>query len=151
MVKYIHYGSSKFNPERFDKTITIPSTFLSKPYGGLWASRVGAKYGWKDWCIDESFNTEKLEKHFEFYLSDDANVLEIHSHDDVKKMPEFILPERKNSRFVPDFSEMIKRGVDAIELFLFDDARLDHDLYGWDCDSVLIMNPEIIVTEEGCD
>ena len=27
----------------------------NKPYGGLWASDINAKYGWKSWCEDENF------------------------------------------------------------------------------------------------
>jgi hypothetical protein len=38
-----------------------------------------------------------------------------------------------------------KDGVDAIKLNLSKgDYELYYELYGWDCDSILIMNPDII-------
>ena len=44
----------------------------------------------------------------------------------------------------PDFEKLVSDGVDAIEFFISDDNKLYWDLYGWDCDSILIMNPNII-------
>jgi hypothetical protein len=41
----------------------------------------------------------------------------------------------------PDFEEMIKQGIDAIELIN------ENLLETWDCQSILIMNPDIIIPE----
>ena len=46
---------------------------------------------------------------------------------------------------VPDFEKMVEDGVDAIKLNLSKgDYELYYEFYGWDCDSILIMNPDII-------
>ena len=45
-IEYIHYGHNKFDIDRF---MPIQNKmFYNKPYGGLWASRIDARYGWKD-------------------------------------------------------------------------------------------------------
>lgn len=50
-----------------------------------------------------------------------------------------------------DFERMLNDGIDAIELNLIDKGRFNHNLnfalYGWDCDSILIMNPKIILPD----
>lgn len=49
MEKYIHYGCKVFDKDLF---INITNMLLStKPYGGFWASRTDAAFGWKDWLI----------------------------------------------------------------------------------------------------
>lgn len=46
MEKYIHYGCKVFDKDLF---INITNMLLStKPYGGFWASRINAAFGWKD-------------------------------------------------------------------------------------------------------
>ena len=42
-----------------------------------------------------------------------------------------------------DFEKLSKE-YDAIEVFISKDEQLYWDLYGWDCDSILIMNSDII-------
>ena len=50
-----------------------------------------------------------------------------------------------------DFEKMLNDGVDAVELHLMDKGNLNHGLffalYGWLCDSILIMNPKIILPD----
>jgi hypothetical protein len=55
-----------------------------------------------------------------------------------------------------DFEKLLERGIDAIELHLSEEdvsnltvvEGLYWSLYGWDCDSILIMNPDVIVGVE---
>ena len=59
---YIHYGSDKFEPEKFQP---IKNKMLSvKPTGGLWASPVNAKEGWRQWCERNNFQYCDLKKIF---------------------------------------------------------------------------------------
>lgn len=48
--------------------------------------------------------------------------------------------------YIPDFESLASNGVDAIEVFISEDIELYDKLLGWDVDSILIMNPEIIVS-----
>lgn len=52
---------------------------------------------------------------------------------------------------MPDFEKAYYLGIDAIELHLSEDESPDGMnglywlLYGWDCDSILILNPKIVI------
>lgn len=149
--KYIHYGHSSFNHDLFCE-IKNRELFV-KPWGGLWASDVDAEYGWKDWCVSQNFYVERLNEHFIFTLSDDAKVLHIYDVKQLEELPQLI--EDFDLYVCLDFEQLLADGWDVIELHLseekvdFDDwfnrRGLYFDLYGWDCDSILIMNPEVII------
>lgn len=142
MEKYIHYGSKKFEKDHFTDISNHP--YMTKPFGGLWASRVNAIYGWKDWCDSSEFRKCKEENSFSFVLSENARVLYINSVEDLEGLPEV----RSNSGFPSSFKtlnfEELKKNYDAIEVNISWDRELYFLLYGWDCDSILIMNPDII-------
>ena len=50
----------------------------------------------------------------------------------------------------PDFEAILRQGYDAMEIHISECPSLYSAMYGWDVDSILIMNPDIVVTEEGC-
>ena len=52
-----------------------------------------------------------------------------------------------SSRCLLDF-EKLAETYDAIEVSISDDFELYYQLYGWDCNSIVIMNPKIIVELE---
>ena len=41
--------------------------------------------------------------------------------------------------------EKLAETYDAVEVNISSDFNLYYQLYGWDCDSIVIMNPDIIV------
>lgn len=138
-MEYIHYGSKNFDPQRFQKISNIPE--FIKPSGGLWASRVDAEYGWKEWCNDNSFNSD-VKEYFKFNLKPDAKILIIENATQLN-----LLPKNEENVIINklyktlDFEKLAKE-YDAIEVLISADHKLYWDLYGWDCDSILIMNPE---------
>lgn len=149
--KYIHYGSSAFCKKAF-----VPITnfeFLNKPLGGLWASPVDAKRGWYDWVKDSEFYPKRLELSFEFELSPGARVLEL-TPDNVwelpkqKNMPVWMdETDRRNALGMVtgvDF-ETLAQEYDVLECSLTENPSLYWSLYGWDCDCILVLNPEVIV------
>lgn len=150
MKKYIHYGSTKFEPEKFEP---IQNRLFVKPTGGFWASPIETEWGWKDWCEAENYEECEKENSFTFTLSENANVLHLHNVEDLDSLPKLKLPEPLKSlskgilgMVYLDFEKILKSGYDAIEIHLEDFSleSLYGKLYGWDCDSILIMNPEII-------
>lgn len=149
MEKYIHYGSNKYDRNQFVDIKNIE--YKNKPFGGLWASRINARYGWEKWCRDNDFNIERLDQYFIFNVKNGAKILEIHSIHDLKNIPRLNYNDLFKVNFYPDFEKIKEQGYDAIELFLSDDhgytditESLYFRLYGWDCDSILILNPDII-------
>jgi len=143
-MKYIHYGHDKFDKNLF-KEIKNRKMFV-KPSGGLWASNNNYEISWKKWCINEGFKTDSLKLFFEFKLSQNSKILIIDNADKLYKLPK-IKKTFVWSIFI-DF-EKLKKDYDAIEVFISKDHdRLYWDLYGWDCDSILIMNKDIIIPLE---
>lgn len=143
MKTYIHYGHTAFILEQFTP---IQNRYgMTKPYGGFWASPKDAEWGWKDWCEAEVFRECKESNSFCFTLRDDSKVLTITNTEQLRSIPQqncegfFMLWKAL------DFETLESSGVDAVEVNLSADRNLYYELYGWDCDSILIMNPEIIV------
>jgi hypothetical protein len=158
-IVYIHYGSNKYDPQKF-KTIKNNLLFV-KPEGGIWCSPENARYGWKEWCEDQEFHTDKLESHFRFTLAPHANILQINNKEDLNVLPKAGSPVVNGKEFpksampwvLLDFEKLLADGVDAIQVNMSNDTAtrfgegLYHALYGWDCDSALIMNKDVIIFE----
>ena len=82
---YIHYGHKHLNKDLFEPIKN--RTLFVKPFGGLWASNINARFGWKDWCEVEEFGECDKENSFSFTISDDARILQINSVKDIKNLP----------------------------------------------------------------
>lgn len=149
--KYIHYGHKKFERVRFCP-IRNRECF-SKPDGGLWASPVDAKYGWSGWCEENDFRECNEDNSFTFTLREGANVLHIRDIEYLERLPQIKSEYALWCQL--DFEKLLEDGIDAIELHLSEEdvsnltvcEGLYWSLYGWDCDSILIMNPNVIVCE----
>ena len=137
---YIHYGHKKFDKEIFTK---IRNKYgWVKPIGGLWASDVNAEFGWKDWCKENEFRECTEENSFQFKLKQNARVLVIDNVKRLNNLPKTKIPFEL-SWVNLDFEKIMKE-YDAIEVLLSKDWQLYWDLYGWDCDSLLVLNPNCI-------
>ena len=137
---YIHFGSTCFDIARFCPISNIQH--FNKPHGGLWASPKEADYGWEDWCVAEDFKVESLNKSFAFILEPTAKILTIQSITDLESLPRTI----KNQFLVCIDFEKLAEDFDAIEVKMSMDSNLYYALLGWDCDSILVMNPTVIRT-----
>ena len=142
MVTYIHYGHKEFDINKF----MVPKNrqFLNKPLGGLWASKTDTEFGWKDWCEKEDYSFCDRNQSFMFKISDNANVIYINCVEDVKKLPDQKTDLSLTCIKTVDFEQLIDDGVDAIEFNISMDWGLYMALYGWDCDSMLVLNPDVI-------
>lgn len=141
--KYIHYGHKSFEKSLF---VEIKNKPFVKPKGGLWASRIDSEYGWKSWNEDSYFRECSDENSFVFALKENARILIIDSQEKLETLPknETIIYDMGNYNL--DF-EKLKEDYDAIEVLISKDSRLYWSLYGWDCDSLLVLNKEIIELE----
>jgi hypothetical protein len=138
ILSLITYGKGDF----FDKNKFQPvknTPYWNKPSGGLWASPINCNYGWKEWCIIEEFGD--LSSNFKFSIT--GNIFKI-KIDNLNKLPLIT----NNSREFPiytiviDFEAAVNSGIDAIWLT---ESNIRHkSFYGWDCESVLILNPNCI-------
>ena len=145
---YIHYGSDHFDPDEFSP---IKNIYLrNKPSGGLWASPYSSKRSWYDWCKSEEFRTDRLDKWFTFTLKDDAKVLTIKTELDLYELENngFCVDKRPKMKynlrgFYPDFEKLFIIGYDAVEVYM--DDTIYWALYGWDCDSLLVLNPNCVI------
>lgn len=134
-------------PELFDPISN--REMFTKPFGGFWASPVDAVYGWKEWCSENDFGD--LSRSFTFSITSTANIRHIGRTSDMDDMPKL-----ETVSFVPwvclDFEKILADGIDGLEVHMSKDQPEDimqglyFTLYGWDCDSILIMNPDIVVT-----
>lgn len=135
----IHFGSKEFKSEKF---YPIHNAGWNKPVGGLWTSPVVCDYGWRDWCHSENFRTCDYENAFTLKLVN-RKVILIDSLKDLESVPSV---RTSYGTFSIDFEHMLKEGVDAI--YLTENGQSctrfsrPQNLYGWDCECVLILNPD---------
>ncbi len=137
---YIHFGHNNFDKNKFQPIENLK--YISKPSGGLWASRLDSKYGWEKWAKNNEIDFCDLTKSFQFRISKSAKILTIDNVNKLKKLP--MIKNDLLSNPI-DFEKLASR-YDAIEVLISKDGRLYSALYGWDCDSILILNPNVIIT-----
>ena len=137
--KYIHYGDTKFRKDKFEE---IKNCSFVKPTGGLWACRLGQKYSWRKW--NETSNLKRCDKanSFTFSLVKGTKVLVINSSEELASCK--YIKNLEHGIVTLDFERIKADGIGAIEVNISADPNLYWDLYGWDCDSVLILNPDCV-------
>ena len=145
-MKFIHYGSPNFDKSKF-KEIKNQVFAWNKPMPktGLWASPIDSSYGWADWCNEEGFRDCNTDNSFVFKLEDEVKILTINNESDLNKLP--TIKNRIAGKGI-DF-EKLSKTYDAILLTEDGQWKTRHgyplNLCGWDCESILIMNPNSIV------
>lgn len=149
-VVYIHYGAKAFDP-----SIGFPIKNRDnwpKPYGGLWASRQSATFGWKEWNENEMFCDFDETNSFKFTLRDGANIAVIHNMRDLRLLPTIESSMSCLWSTIINFEECLRQGYDAVELCWYGDEYKNQKaddmyfgLYGWDCDSIVVLNSEAVI------
>lgn len=144
-MRYIHYGSAKYDPQKFEPISNAP--YFNKPNGGLWASPVESKFGWKQWCESEDYKSCTEEDSFCFSLKNEAKVLRIDAVQTAKELPLQVTDMDSPIIHFYDFEQIKAEGVDAVEFIVSACPQLYWEMYGWDCDSVIVLNPDVIIPE----
>lgn len=164
MTTYIHYGADNFIPDYFTSIRNIGG-FLPKPEGGLWASRDGDSFGWKEWCEENHFNRNSLKHSFRFHLLPSARILTLTEPVQLSLLPKLKPWQPKDLTEMLNFPksevpsvEQLKRWFAPNPCFLdFEKISAEYDvlelrnapdfrdcLPGWDCNSVIAMRPDVI-------
>lgn len=144
----IHYGCTKFDPNLF---MPIKNRNWNKPSGGFWTSPVNSSYGWKDWNLDSEFRECDLKNSCTLKLKPSAKIYVI---DNMAHLKRYSTNKCKyTNKLYLDFEKMSKK-YDAIWVTtkgLMETSDISYkegfvySLYGWDCETVLILNKEIII------
>ena len=140
MKKYIHYGNDHYDPDFWNLKIRNMKNF-NKPIGGFWASPINAKLGWKELCDKEGYDFSDLSKSFKFTLKEGSNIVEVEDIGDIT----YWLPLCEvniKGEYLIDFEKCVDLGIDAIELM--DPYTLKDVLNGWECECILVLNPNIV-------
>lgn len=149
-MKLIHRDSNEYKPELFTP---IKNKWV-KPLGGLWTSPVDSSYGWKDWCESNDFSNGDNNLSFTVELKSNAKILVI---DDLRTLKLLSISYPFGHRILGEFGEYlnferIAKEYDAIHLTDRGQSETHLStpvkLYGWDCESVLILNPEVIIVNQ---
>jgi len=143
-MELIHYGSNEFSKQKFNP---IKNIMFIKPKGGLWTSPIKSSYGWKQWCIKNNFGIERFNKSFKLTLRPEAKILKIDFYEDLLALPKQDVPF---NMFFPDFEEI---AIDYDVFYLttrglwrtMDKPPHKPNLYGWDCETVFILNQDCII------
>lgn len=143
-MKLIHYGNKYFDKEKFNE---IKNKNWNKPYGGFWTSPLNSGYGWKDWNDEEYFRDCNEENSFVLELEEDSRILKIDCRSDLRNIKHIITLHKVYLDF-----EKITTHYDAIWLTERGIYETEHSgatmnglcLYGWDCETVLILNKDKI-------
>jgi hypothetical protein len=100
--------------------------------------------------LDNNFRIGKLYSSFKFELKSDAKVIKIECDSDIDKSISdgIMLMDADRSintdRYYFDFEKLKNDGWDAIEVYM-NTPKIYFYLYGWDCDSILVLNPDCII------
>ena len=147
--------------------IEIKNKFIwCKPKGGLWTSPSNSLYGWNERCKEEGFRDNNKLTIVEMIidvddLGNNKNLIVIDKEDDLDKLIWSPVPDIRElvektgfkvsfGMEMVDFVKMKENGIDAIWLTMEGQwkTRLTYprNLYGWDCECVLILNERCIKT-----
>lgn len=138
---YEHCGHDKFEIDKFEyiknDSRMIP---ITKPAnGGLWASPEKSIHNWK------SISDRQQDRiSFKFRISDTAKVLEIEKKEDLKNLPRLIEDGEGVFNIILDF-EKISKKYDVIYCNAYPGSELDKVLPKWDCECILVMNPDVVI------
>ena len=144
---YRNYGNgSSFDPTLWKDPENGGWMWVKPVIGGLWASPVNSMWGWKDWCESEGYLEISKQEYFDFCLSNDARIYTINTPTDIRRFKyTFILSTSNNYDPLAIDFKGAKKDYDAIFLSELGERTTRDLMHGWDCESILILNKEVII------
>ena len=153
-----HYTSSKFLSEyRPECVLERASANIFKPLG-FWGSpspinkNYSDFYTWKEWLIDNDYEEDDptsfgSKYFFDFKIKEESKILSILNYEeDIKIYRKYCGTEYYKGGF---FDKSLYEDFDGIFLYHgYDqfDIHMSLEFNGWDVDSIVVWNPEMIVT-----
>ena len=155
---YRHIGSEHYNPIQVHPeylAIMPPSGNKPTMASSMWGSPEGDEYyTWTDWCKENDYSNPNG-PYFLFKLKPGKKVFVIDSRE---SFDEFVRLTKKDSSEITDplwkimagvtpyydFNKLYEMGYAGIEVLISKCSRLYHDLCGWDCDSICILDPDAV-------
>lgn len=112
----IHHGSNTFE-ERLWNPVTDKKRYgFSKCYGGLWASPVGAAFGWREWSFKEGC-WKKYGEPASFQFNFTGKLFILNSRRAFYRLPwENVAMIPGNEIFFPQWEALIAQGYEGIYL-----------------------------------
>lgn len=148
---FIHTGHNSYDKALFNKIRNVP--LFVKPTGGLWGSPIDSSLDWTSFVNRENFEKQKYGKSsFKFRLNT-TKILYINSVNDLDRLPhlntyENVLGKHLSSSYDELDFEKLAEIYDAMVVYISADYNLYYRLYGWDVDSVLVFNPNVVEVVE---
>jgi len=156
--QWLHIGHNRIEPQKFDTIRNIPLS--NKPIGGLWASPLQLDTHYRSEWHEFSVNVWGKMKHpygTVFSIKKTARIFIIDSQEDlINLFTEIGEAENPYVHLLPkdylflDFEKASQR-YDVLFLSNKGQARTrrplykeEYNLYGWDSECCLIMNPDVI-------
>lgn len=145
---YRHYCDHEdhFYKENFKRVCNTTCARYTKPFGGFWGTPEGCHEMWEKYCKQDLCRPHHVASYFEFILPE-ATICTIANIRDLYQLP--VLSKSPGISGIPiynlDFEAIHDIGIDALEVYISKDYHnLYHALYGWDVDSVFVLNPDKI-------
>ena len=145
------FAYDKANDEKlYDIPEVSASRMRNKPYGGLWASPIDSNYGWRDFCMYDTFNVESLKQHFIFRLKPTAKIYILNNENDIA-----MISNLKNywGYNTMNFDMLKEEGYDGIFATINAIRKCKYylpnwphtkGLETWDAESICIFNEDVV-------
>lgn len=136
--EFVHFGSSRLDRNKFKDISEETYCRGLKPRGGLWGSNESVEsYGWRKWCRDNEYECD-TSSYFRFRLKDSARFLVV-TGDELLEQNHLYEMGYPPSRTYKDWTSIRER-YDAVYIAAGSVQSLYFKYYGWDCDSILVLN-----------
>lgn len=161
--KYLSTGIKEIKKELFNPIANLE--YSNKPSGGLWSAPYRNmdvyKSDWMEFCIESDFNKENLKYGVIFELKENTKIYTIDKLEDLEILYNKYKAKDINNAFNNkrlDF-EKISKEYDALYLTVKGqiETRFGMDwfsslnLYGWDCETMLVFNFDCIENQQYVD
>lgn len=141
---YRHFGNNTIDPNH-----VYGKPRYDKP-AGLWSSPLNGHETWKDFCLYNDYETEKIQEHFDFRLADRARILKVKCLKDAEPYIMKGIPNSLLSLLIMPTGYgldhiRLKHDFDGMEVTLSRELRKHPVFELWDVDSLVLWNLNVIV------